>query len=310
MNRRPYRSASDVARLQEFNARLIRSHGRVGLMHPGDIPHRMFSALRRDDPHELVYLWEDDSGEIVAWALLDPRGAGFDLQVSPAAREMMPALETEVNVWSEETLLTMMGERGSGARFIETDAFTEDAPRTKFLQRSGWVAQEHELIMLSRRSLEEVPEPDLPPGYKLRSVAGLHEAGPMSELHSAAFDSSWTPDLYRYVMESPGYDPDRELLIEAPDGTLAAFCVTWPDTINRTGLFEPVAVHPDHRRRRLGSALMRAGMVEMRRWGMKWAEVMYEVNNPGSGRLYRGEGFTPLWEVAFYRKPVGRRGQH
>jgi GNAT superfamily N-acetyltransferase len=304
MTRRAYRGPSDVALLQEFNALLIQSHGRVGLMHPGDIPHRIFNALRRDDPYELVHLWEDGSGDVVAWALLDPRGAGYDAQVSPVARETVPGLEREVNIWSEETLLALMGERGSDARAIETDVFAADTARIELLERSGWIAQDDEAIILSRRSLMAVPEPDLRSGYRIRTVRGIEDAGPVSELHSAGFDSSWTPQLYRRVMESPGYDKDRELLIEAPDGSLAAFCVMWADDVNRTGLFEPVAVHPEQRRRRLGSVLMRAGMARMRSWGMEWAEVMYEVDNPGSEALYRGEGFVPTWDVVLYRKPV------
>jgi ribosomal protein S18 acetylase RimI-like enzyme len=105
-------------------------------------------------------------------------------------------------------------------------------------------------------------------------------------------------------MESPGYDPQRELLVVAPDGSLAGFCVTWPDHINRVGYFEPVAVHPDHRRRGVGRTLLRAGMQLMKSWGMEWAEVMYEVSNPGSGRLYRGEGFADVHQLVLYRKPV------
>lgn len=105
-------------------------------------------------------------------------------------------------------------------------------------------------------------------------------------------------------MESPGYDPEREFLVEAADGALAAFCVTWPDRLNRTGYFEPVAVHPDYRRLGLGKVLMRAGMAAMQEWGMEWAEVMYEVDNPGSGKLYRGEGFEPLWRIVLYLKSI------
>ncbi len=304
MTHRAYRGPSDVVVLQRFNALLIQSHGRVGLMHPGDIPHRIFNALRRDDPYELVHLWVDGSGGVVAWALLDPRGAGYDAQVSPAARETMPGVEREVNVWSEEKLLGLMSERGSDARSIETDAFAGDAVRTTLLEHSGWIAQDSEAIILSRRPLTDVPEPELPSGYRIRTVRGVAEAGAVSELHSAGFDSSWTPQLYRRVMESPGYDKDRELLIEAPDGSLAAFCVMWADDVNRAGLFEPLAVHPEHRRRHLGSALIRAGMAKMRGWSMEWAEVMYEVDNPGSGPLYLGEGFVPTWDVVLYRKPV------
>lgn len=304
MNRRLFTGPDDLARLQAFNAHQIKRHGRNGLMHPGDIPHRIYNALRRDDPQELVHLWEDDGRVIVGWVILDPRGGGLDPQIAPVMRTVAPTLEREIIVWSEETLLNLMRFRRSEATSIETDAFDADTPRTTLLKDLGWVPQESEVAMLTRRSLAELQPPQLPVGYKIRTVRGVEEAGPVSALHAAGFGSSWTPELYRRVMESPGYDPDRELLVEAPDGTLAGFCVTWPDEINRTGLFEPLAVHPDHRRLGLGSALLRAGMAAMASWGMEWAEVMYEVENPGSGRLYRGEGFEPLWKEMFYRKPV------
>ncbi len=302
MKHRAYRDEADVARLQEFAAMQIRDHGRVGMVHPGDIPHRMFNGLRREDPHKLIHIWEDGSGEIVAWTLLDPRGSGLDVQVALRLRAEAPDFEREVVAWSETALLDILQERGSEATYLEIDAFEDDVLKVSLLRRLGWEAQDIEEIMLTRRSLREVPEPELPQGYKIRSVRGVDEAGAIADVHSAGFGSAWTPELYRRVMESPGYAPDRELLVEAPDGSLAGFCVTWPDEINRVGYFEPVAVHPDHRRLRLGSALMRAGMAMMVGWGMQWAEVMYEVDNPGSGKLYRGEGFEPLWRVVLYRK--------
>lgn len=304
MNRRPFAGSEDLRRLQDFTARQIKEHGRSGMMHPGDVPHRIYNALRRDDPRELVHIWEDDAGEIAGWTLLDPRGAGFDSQIAPGMRTVSIDLEREIAVWSEETLLALMRSRHSEATAIETEVFESDVARTKLLGQLGWIAQNTDVAMLTRRSLADIDDPQLPSGYKIRTVRGVDEAGPVSELHSAGFGSSWTPALYKRVMESPGYKPEREIVIEAPDGTLAGFCVTWPDYINRTGLFEPVAVHPDHRRRHLGSALMRAGMAAMAGWGMDWAEVMYETENPGSEKLYRGEGFKPRWKIVFYRKPI------
>ena len=304
MKRRAFAGPSDVARLQRFSADQIKLHGRTGMMHPGDVPHRIFNALRRDDPLELVHIWEDATGAIAGWTLLDPRGAGFDAQISPGVRKEIPELEHEINVWSEDTLLALMRSRHSEAIAIETDAFEADTSRTELLAKLGWIAQDIEITMLARRPIADLQPPELPPGYSVRTVRGVEEAGPVSELHSAGFGSSWTPQLYRRVMESPGYHPDRELLVVAPDGTLAAFCVTWPDEVNRTGLFEPVAVHPGHRRLGLGKALMRAGMAAMAIEGMEFAEVMYETTNPGSERLYRGVGFVPLWKVVFYKKPI------
>ena len=272
------------------------------MLHPGDIPHRVFSGLRREDPHELVHIWDDHSGTVVAWTLLDPGHAGFDPQVAPSIRRIAPELEAAVIEWSEQALLAIMAARSSKATFIATDAYEQDQQRTHLLESTGWERQETEILMLTQRPLDNVPESQLPNGYSIRTVRGVEEAGPVSDLHAAGFGSSWTPELYRRVMESPGYSPDREFLAEAPGGRLAGFCVTWPDTVNRTGYFEPVAVHPDHRRLGLGRALLRAGMQAMQDWGMERAEVMYETENPGSGKLYRSEGFEPKWKIILYRK--------
>ena len=304
--RRPYRGPEDVGRLQQFAAQQVKNHGRIGNLHPGDVPHRIFNALRDDEPRDVVHIWEDDQGAIAAWTLLDPRGGGFDAQIAPPRRATSPHLERDLNVWSEETLLALMAEHGSEVASIETEAFVDDAPRVDLLNRLGWVRDERSMIVLGRRGLNNVDAPRLPPGYRLRSALGVDEAGALAELHAAGFGARWTAEQYRRLVVSPGYDPSRELVVETVDGDLAAFCVTWPDGINRTGLFEPVAVHPDHRRRHLAGALLRAGMLLMKDWGMDTAEVVYEEDNPGADRLYRGAGFEPVAEIAVYRKPISR----
>jgi len=303
MRRRAFFGSVDAERLQAFTARCIAENGRAGMLHPGDVVHHIYNGLRRDDPAELVHLWEDESGEIRAWTLLDPGRAGHDPQIDISMREQYPKFETEVNVWSEGSLLALMKQRGTEATHIETDADEVDAERIAMLESLGWEAQDTEILMLTRRSLEDLKPVDLPDGYKVRTVSGVEEAGAVSVLHAAGFGSSWTPEMYARVMTSPGYSPDREFVVEAPNGDLAAFCVTWPDIVNRVGLFEPVAVHPDYRRLGLGRAVMRAGMAAMRSSGMEHAEVMYETTNAGSGPLYRDEGFVPTHKVVLFRKP-------
>ena len=261
MKRRAFSGSVDAERLQAFTARCIKENGRAGMLHPGDVAHHIYNGLRRDDPYELVHLWEDQSGEIRAWTLLDPERSGHDPQIDASIREHDTDFETEVNTWSEESLLALMKQRNVESSFIETDAAETDATRISILESLGWEQTDDETLMLTRRSLEHLKPVELPDGYRVRTVRGVEEAGPVAELHAAGFGSSWTPELYARVMTSPGYSPDREFIVEAPNGDLAAFCVTWPDVINRVGLFEPVAVHPDYRRLGLGRAVMRAGMV-------------------------------------------------
>ena len=105
-------------------------------------------------------------------------------------------------------------------------------------------------------------------------------------------------------MESPTYAAERELVVENERGELCGFTVTWYDHVNGVGLFEPVGVHPDHRRRGLGRALLADGMRRMRQAGLTAAMVAYEGHNPASGPLYRDMGFEPTWTLWDYVKPV------
>ena len=88
-----------------------------------------------------------------------------------------------------------------------------------------------------------IPESVLPQGFTIRSVEGEHEARALGVVHSGAFGSTWTADAYRAVMRTPGFHVDRELVVVAPDGRLAAFAVYWVDPVSGTGLFEPVGCH-------------------------------------------------------------------
>ena len=49
-------------------------------------------------------------------------------------------------------------------------------------------------------------------------------------------------------------------MVEATNGSLAAFTVTWRDPLNRSGYFESVDTHRDYHRRGLGMALMLRGV--------------------------------------------------
>jgi ribosomal protein S18 acetylase RimI-like enzyme len=122
-------------------------------------------------------------------------------------------------------------------------------------------------------------------------------------VHNGAFNpTNWTPELYQKVMESPGYAPERELVIQAPDGTFVAFAVTWHDHLNRTGLFEPVGTHRDYQRRGFGKALMLYGLQQMAAAGMKIASVAHFGDNEAACGLYQACGFKPWHLQDSYKK--------
>jgi ribosomal protein S18 acetylase RimI-like enzyme len=110
--------------------------------------------------------------------------------------------------------------------------------------------------------------------------------------------------MYRKVIESPGYVAEREYVVVAPDGSLAAFTVTWHDSFNRIGSFEPVGTHKDHRRMGLGRGLIMHGMQQMAAAGLEYATVANFRDNEADSGLYKACGFRPWYLLDDYTKPV------
>jgi ribosomal protein S18 acetylase RimI-like enzyme len=145
--------------------------------------------------------------------------------------------------------------------------------------------------------------PALPEGFSFQSAKGIEDAAALAEVHNASFSpTNWNPELYRKVMESPGYAPERELVIQAPDGIYVAFTVTWYDHLNRTGLFEPIGTHKDYRRRGFGRAIMLYGMRWMAAAGMKFASVAHFGDNQAARGLYQSCGFKPWHLLDGYKR--------
>ncbi|MBC8504772.1 MAG: GNAT family N-acetyltransferase [Anaerolineales bacterium] len=105
-------------------------------------------------------------------------------------------------------------------------------------------------------------------------------------------------------MEAPGYAPEREFVVIAPDGTFVAFANSWHDDLNKIGYFEPVGTHRDYQRRGLGRALMLHCMHQMVASGMKFASVAHFRNSEAAAGLYKSCGFQPWHELDDYSKPV------
>ncbi|MDT0465691.1 GNAT family N-acetyltransferase [Streptomyces gibsoniae] len=72
--------------------------------------------------------------------------------------------------------------------------------------------------------------------------------------------STCTAEAYEGVRRTPPYRGDLHVLVEAPDGTMAASTIMWLDEANKTAEFEPVGTHPGYRRLGLGRAMLLQGM--------------------------------------------------
>lgn len=300
---RGYQGEDDLSVMQRALASWIYEGGTCGYCHTGDLPHRIYNGLRGRYPlDEVIRLWFVD-GRLEGFVLVYPRHHGFDAQVSPTARG--GDFEKMLLSWGYTHSRAWMDREDEREQAVETDAHDGDTSRANSLIALGFTPDASSWMMLNERPLvNDLPEAVLPDGYRIRSATGVEDAARLAAVHSGAFGSQWTADIYRdEVMQKPGYDPSLEHVIVAPDGTFAAFCITWLDTANRIGLFEPVGTHRDYQRKGLGRAMMAYGLRFMRENGMRTAQVCSETDNTAASRLYQSMGFKPEYPITAYEKP-------
>ncbi|GFJ92697.1 hypothetical protein Prum_063390 [Phytohabitans rumicis] len=291
---RAYRDA-DLVPLQETVAGWIAEAGRCGYDHIGELPHRIYENLRGGGS-ELVWLWEDGV-DIAGLAITMRFGSAFDVVTAPALRGT-PAELSMLRFAYEATA------RQTTDEYVLTDVFDCDTTRIAQLERLGFERfrtwdDANECVLP-----DAIAPPSVPDGFLVRS-ARLDDADQLAAARNSSFDADWTGEQYRAaVMTKPGYDPDREIVVEAPDGRIAAFTVYWVDARNRIGHFEPVGTHADFRRRGLARAAMLHAMERMRAAGMTLVTVNHNTDNIGARRLYDSIGFTKRHETHGYHHPA------
>jgi len=299
---RAYQGADDLAVMQETLAGWIHESGNCGYCHVGDLPHRIYNGLRGRYPRdEMIRLWYLD-GHMIGMALVYPRHRSYDAFISPTQRG--GAFENELLGWADVTLRDWMDREGAHEEAVMTDVDGCDLVRANCLTDLGYQPDDTPWITINERQIVTgLPDVILPDGYSIRSAIGEADAAGLAAVHSGAFGSNWTAELYRdQVMRNPGYDPALEHVVVAPDGTFAAFCITWLDFTNNIGLFEPVGTHEAHQRKGLGRALVSYGLHFMQERGMQVAQVGSAADNPASNALYRAVGFEPKYPCTSYRR--------
>jgi mycothiol synthase len=279
-----HRPAADVEDLATAGG-LMSAAWRAEAPHVAETPAAIewWYAVTHPDPlDQHLRLWFDD-GRPVAWTWHEPP-------------------ELECHVWT--------GDAGADAdlfgaiiRAVDTDAgeaelgafaADDDAASIGVLRERGFEAAGRVLTQWQRRVDDDaVPGPAvLPDGYRIRGVRGADEFAARVELHRAAFPKSrLTAEKYERLLTVPHYRFEDDLVVEAPDGTLAAFALTWYDAVGRVGELEPVGTHPEHQRRGLSRAIVTAAVGRLFERGARTVQVYSDASEAPAEALYPAVGF-------------------
>lgn len=248
-----------------------------------------------------VMLWERD-GTTTAWGWFNPPG-GLDWFVGDVSDDEETEIRAEILDWQRlqtlrawrERILTATtdAERTAATEPPSMEAWAlESSSEESILRDLGWTASDTSLSQWVQRLDIDLDPPRVPDGYTLRHVRGPEEFPARVEAHRAAFaPSRITVEKYELLPGLDHYRFEHDLVLEAPDGSIAAFAICWLDPVGSVGEFEPVGTHPDHQRRGLGRVIMRAGLRLMREQGIRDAVVFSHRSNAASEALYRSAGF-------------------
>ena len=248
ITRHPFRDEATVSRLLD----LVRAMPAT-CCHVIDLPWRLASPAIHEGRD--ASFWEDANGQVVGFAAWQYYWAVLDFFILPGPSQL--EVETEIFAWAQERMRERDEERGKPLPYW-VEFRDDDHTRRQLVEAHGFLLDEEVCSALFQHTLGDLPPvPTLPDGFTLRTLAGEQEAAAYSELHRAAFRStSMTPEWRARTLRMPQYRPELDLVITAPDGTLAAFCVGWFEPLRKSTQIEPIGVHPRFQRRGLGRVLL------------------------------------------------------
>jgi ribosomal protein S18 acetylase RimI-like enzyme len=294
---RPYRDERDFWALRRLVTDLyaIQPPGRTWDVRRWDGRY-FYSAEPGFDERTLARLriWEDGDGRVVA-ALLSEGGRELHPHVHPDAAD----LEEEVLAAGEDLAAA------AGDREVFVHCYAYDVARRRILELRGYrPTDDWGIIRLLRFGRGPLPEPEVAAGYRIRATRdddADHEG--LASLLNAAFRRTihHAGETRGFQAHAPCFRRDLDLAAEAPDGSFAAYAAVCWDEANRTGVFEPVCTHPDHRQRGLAGALMREGMRRARAAGAAVITVETGSMDPANA-LYDSLGFAEEYRGVVWTK--------
>jgi ribosomal protein S18 acetylase RimI-like enzyme len=279
---RAYEGEADLRLMQRLQQELWPIEGERTQAHVGDLAWGTTHAPREDEWNRRLWL---DGERCVAWAWIK-RGTSLDYELHSEYRG--GPLHDEVLDWFEseaprDTALSVW--------WMENDDVS-----LPLLSRRGyeWSEDGGSYLFHVQELDERVVVPDVPAGFRLRTVNPDEDLVERVLIHQAVWaPSRVTQETYRDVMAAWPYRSDLDCVLEAPDGSFAAYVLCWYDDANRVGEFEPVGTHQNYRRRGFGAAVCLFALHRLQEEGGRQA-IVYASGRPDqrqASALYESVGF-------------------
>jgi mycothiol synthase len=244
-------------------------------------------------------LWLDSEEKLIGFALMQQEYLCF--YAHPPFQNN--GLESQILAWAIERCRALELEPTE----VRCQAREDDCDRIAFLESHGFTSHNILTIHLERSLREPIPQPQLPPGFTLRPLAGEHEVEEYVALHREAFGTNYlTVEARLAFMRGPNYIPELDLIALAPDGMFAALCVCGLDREEDPphGHTDPVGTRPVFQRRGLARALLLEGLHRLSHYEIETAHLSTGSWNTAMQRAAESVGFRKVYERVWYTKRI------
>ena len=283
ITRRSFRGVADMPRILD----LVRAMP-LSCRHVIDLPWRLSSPAIYEG-RDAVY-WENAAGRVVGFAAWQFYWATLDFFILPGreARDV----ENALFAWADCRFRERDEERGHPLPY-SAEYRDDDEERLRLVESHGFALDDEDSYVFLEHPLSSLaPVPLLPDGFTLRPLNGERETSAYAELHRAAFESaSMTPEWRARTLLAPQYRPELDLVVCAPDGALAGFCVGWFDPSRRVAQVEPMGVHPRFQQLGLGRILLLEMLRRFKEHGAERALVETNLDRSAARHAYEAVGF-------------------
>ena len=184
------------------------------------------------------------------------------------------------------------------------------AQATRILESEGFYRVKRFWQMIWEE--DEAPELKLPEGFSLRPFRHEEDEQELTDLQNSAFGENWgfSPNTVEEIAARARLGRvDLDGIIFILDGSRPA-AYNWTlraaNEHTSTGWIAMTGVHPDYRGRRLGRAVVTAGMQHLKRRGVDRIELEVDSENDAARELYLKLGFRKDRETVWFEKQLAK----
>lgn len=228
-----------------------------------------------------IGIWEDD-GVIVALATYEDKIGNSYICLDPDYNH----LKEEI---LEYIIDNLMDEGINRVLIDNNDREFGQIARKRGLVPTNWF-EENAVI-----DIDDNLNYTLPEGYKIISFEDEYDVLKHHACLWYGFNHEGEPPVMdedlvsrKRQVSAPHMDKSLLMMVVAPNGDYVSYCGMWYDPEEDYALVEPVATHPDYRKKGLGKAAVLEGV---KRCGLKGAKVAYVGSKQ---QFYYNIGFNPV----------------